>query len=74
MRTWNSTTNVLEVASVVGTFVVGETLTGSSSGATHDLRKIDKDPLDDGFADNTQIETSADAILDFTEANPFGTP
>ena len=23
--------------------------------------------LDDGFADNTQIETSADAILDFTK-------
>ena len=74
VRTWNSTTNILEVASVVGTFVVGETLTGSSSGATHDLRLIDKDPLDDGFADNAQIETSADAILDFTEANPFGTP
>ena len=74
VRTWNSTTNILEVASVVGSFVIGETLTGSSSGATHDLRKIDKDPLDDGFADNTQIETSADAILDFTEQNPFGTP
>ena len=53
---------------------MGETLTGSSSGATHDLRLISKDPLDDGFADNTQIETSADAILDFTEQNPFGTP
>ena len=74
VRTWNSTTNILEVASVVGAFVVGETLTGSSSGATHDLRLINKDPLDDGFADNTQIETSADDILDFTEANPFGTP
>ena len=74
VRTWNSTTNILEVASVVGSFVIGETLTGSSSGATHDLRLIDQDPLDDGFADNAQIETSADAILDFTEANPFGTP
>ena len=74
VRTWNSTTNILEVASVVGTFVVGETLTGSSSGATHDLRLINKDPLDDGFADNTNIETQADLILDFTEANPFGTP
>ena len=74
VRTWNSTTNILEVASVVGSFVIGETLTGSSSGATHDLRLLDEDPLDDGFADNTQIETSADAILDFTEANPFGTP
>ena len=74
VRTWNSTTNILEVASVVGSFVIGETLTGSSSGATHDLRLIDEDPLDDGFADNAQIETSADAILDFTESNPFGTP
>ena len=74
VRTWNSTTNILEVASVVGSFVIGETLTGSSSGATHDLRLLDEDPLDDGFADNTQIETSADAILDFTEQNPFGTP
>ena len=74
VRTWNCTTNILEVASVVGSFVVGETLTGSSSGATHDLRLLNKDPLDDGFADNTNIETQADLILDFTEANPFGTP
>ena len=74
VRTWISTTNVLEVASVVGSFVVGETLTGSSSGATHDLRLMDKDPLDVGFADNTNIEDQADLILDFTEANPFGTP
>ena len=70
---WAST-NVLEVASIVGAFVVGEILTGSSSGATRKLRTVDKDPLDDGFADNTNIETQADLILDFSEANPFGTP
>ena len=74
VRTWNSTTNILEVAEINGSFVVGETLTGSTSGATRDLRLMDKEPLDDGFADNTNIETSADAILDFSEANPFGTP
>ena len=74
VRTWNSSTNVIEVASIVGSFVVGEVLTGSSSGATRKLRTVDKDPLDDGFADNTDIETQADSILDFTEANPFGTP
>ena len=74
VRTWNASTNVLEVASIVGSFVVGEILTGSSSGATRKLRTVDKDPLDDGFADNTDIETAADDILDFTEANPFGTP
>ncbi len=74
VRTWDSSTNVLEVASIVGSFVVGEILTGSSSGATRKLRVVDKDPLDDGFADNADIETQADSILDFTEANPFGTP
>ena len=26
------------------------------------------------FADNNSIETEADAILDFSEENPFGTP
>ena len=26
------------------------------------------------FADNAEIETRADAIMDFTEQNPFGTP
>ena len=74
VRTWNSTTNILEVSNVVGSFIVSETLTGSSSGSTHDLRLINKDPLDDGFSDNTNIETQADLILDFSEANPFGTP
>ena len=32
-----------------------------------------KDP-DDGFADNINIETEADAIIDFSERNPFGIP
>ena len=75
VRTWNSTTNILEVANVVGSFVIGETLTGSSSGATHDLRLINKDPLDDGFADNTHIETSSRSYFRLLlKLNPFGTP
>ena len=47
---------------------------GETSGATHSVREIDLDPTDDGFADNLEIETQADSILDFTEQNPFGTP
>ena len=50
-----------------------EIITGATSGATHVLRVVDTS-LDAGFADNANIETAADAILDFTEANPFGTP
>ena len=54
--------------------LVGAKITGQTSGASHALRVVDVEPPDDGFADNTNIELAADAILDFSEANPFGTP
>ena len=74
VRSWNSTTNVLEIANVSGSFSVGETLTGSTSGATKTLRTIDKTVDNDPFADNFNIESAADSILDFSEQNPFGMP
>jgi len=74
VKTWNSATNELEVYTVSGDWTVGERIVGSSSGASHQLRVISLDPVDDGFADNTNIEDEADKILDFTEQNPFGMP
>ena len=74
VKTWNSVTNELEVYTVSGDWTVGEKIVGSSSGASHQLRVISLDPVDDGFADNINIETQADAILDFSEQNPFGIP
>ncbi len=74
VRTWNAETNVIELASVSGSWTLGEKLVGQQSGAVHAIRQIDLDPLEDGFADNLKIEEAADDILDFTEQNPFGTP
>ena len=74
VKTWNSVTNELEVYTVSGDWTVGERIVGSSSGASRQLRVISLDPVDDGFADNINIETQADAILDFSEQNPFGIP
>ena len=74
VRSWNSTTNALEVASPTGSFSTGETITGASSGAIRTLRSIDKTISNDPYADNFDIETEANKILDFTEQNPFGTP
>jgi len=74
VRTWNSTTGVLEVASVDGTFSVGETVVGSTSGASRPLRVLDTTPDNDPFADNFNIESAADSIIDFSEQNPFGIP
>ena len=74
VRVWNSDDSILEVASVTGEFITGETITGSTSGASHELRSLNINPTDDGFADNINIETEADSILDFSEQNPFGMP
>jgi len=30
--------------------------------------------LEDGFAENTPIQSAGDDIIDFTETNPFGMP
>ena len=50
-------------------------ITGSSSGASHLIRVIDYTNFDDaGYGDNDEFELQADAILDFSENNPFGMP
>ena len=84
VRAWDASANILELGSVAGTFVINETVTGSDSGATQILRVVgrldsdnndtNRDPVDDYFADNKAIEKAADAILDFSEQNPFGIP
>jgi len=74
VRVWNSATNLLEVSNITGTFTIGESIVGETSGASHELRLIDLDPVDDGFADNLNIENAADNILEFSEQNPFGMP
>jgi hypothetical protein len=74
VRSWNSITNNLEVSNVSGEFIVSETIIGSDSSASHKLRIINTNPVDDGFADNTNIEIESSSIIDFSEANPFGMP
>jgi len=74
VRDWNATTSQLEISNITGDFVAGEVVVGSESGASYGIRVVDRNINDDGFADNTDIETEADAILDFSETNPFGTP
>ena len=74
LRTWDASTNELEIFNITGTFRAGETITGSSSGASHLIRVVDDTNFDDGYGENDEFELQADAILDFSENNPFGTP
>ena len=74
VKSWNASTNQLNISNVTGDFVVGETITGSESGATYQLRVINEYNTVNNYPDNDVIETEADAIIDFSEVNPFGTP
>ena len=74
VRDWNSVTSELKISNVEGVFLRKEQITGGSSGAVHTIRLIDLTNFDDGFGDNDGFETEADAILDFSEGNPFGQP
>ena len=74
VRKWDSVTNELEVSNISGTFVNGDVLVGSASSASYEIRIVNTDNLVDPYADNDNIELEADAILDFSETNPFGTP
>jgi len=74
VRSWNSTTNILEVSQVSGEFISGENIVGTSSSASHYLRKVEFFAVKDGFANNEEIEEEADKIIDFSETNPFGIP
>jgi len=74
VKSWNSVTNVLELSNINGEFVAGEMVTGEDSGSYHELRFIDQYPIDDGYAQNSEIELESDLIIDFSERNPFGMP
>ena len=74
VRSWNSTTNKLEISNVSGEFLTSEAIVGSASSASHVLRMVDVYTVSDGFADNENIENEADSIIDFSETNPFGMP
>ena len=74
VRAWNSITKILEVSTVTGSFIKGETLVGAASSAAYVLSKSSYNNLRDGYASNEDIEEAADEIIDFTESNPFGMP
>lgn len=74
VKEWNSVDNILKVSNISGSFVKGDVLTGSESGATYEIGIINAYNTTDKYAENDTIETEADSIIDFSESNPFGNP
>ena len=74
VRSWNVTTNILEVSSVSGEFAPGENIVGSASSTSRKLRFVEIFATEGGYNDNKSIEEEAGDIIDFSSTNPFGMP
>jgi len=66
-----NTTTSLNVINMTGTFTAAEVITGGTSGSTAVIGTVTTEFVNDPQADNAQIETEADSIIDFSENNPF---
>jgi hypothetical protein len=74
VKSWDSTTRTLEVINRTGTFTTAEVITGQTSGAKWSPESYDtlNNTSSTYYAQNREIENSADEIIDWTEGNPFG--
>jgi hypothetical protein len=70
VREWDADDRILKLGTVNGVFQRGEAVVGA--GASYKVSTVDTNEFLDEFADNIDIESEADAIVDFSQVNPFG--
>lgn len=68
-----TTTKTLKIQINNGTFYPGEVVVGSASSASYIVKEYSGDDPYDPYRQNEEIEAEADAFIDFSESNPFGT-
>ena len=73
VKSWDGSTNTLNLGATNGTFGRGDTVVGSASSASYKLSSIKSEDVTDKYDKGDEIEIEADTLLDFTETNPFGT-
>ena len=83
VKVWDSSSRTLDISMLTKTeFQVGEKIKGLESGAEYTILSVSYDQPNDypneefnanQYNDNANFESEADAILDFSEGNPFGT-
>lgn len=84
VKVWDAPNNILQVGNITGSFINGETVTGSESNAQYTIQAgigtltvedakqigISVDP----FSQNNDIQIEASKVIDDTEYNIFGRP
>tara|TARA_B100001109_G_scaffold244916_1_gene232099 strand:+ start:57444 stop:58310 length:867 start_codon:yes stop_codon:yes gene_type:complete len=73
VKSWDSTNNQLQVYNRSGIFSIPETITGQTSGAAWTTASYNTlNNTNSEFDANADFETLGDAIIDFSQGNPFG--
>ena len=76
VQKWDAANRKLEVSINTGEFYSGEYITGTASSARYQVFSYSDDistqAQGDEYFMNDEFETAGDALLDFTENNPFG--
>ena len=78
VKSWDKDTGILGISTIgIGTtvsgFFAGEDVKGLTSEALFSVSVYDDEDRTDKYNEGDIFESEADAILDFTESNPFGT-
>ena len=72
VKSWDRDEVVLKLGTTSGTFQAGEIALGTTSGARYNVDYIKSAEFADQYDQSDNIESEADAIIDFSETNPFG--
>ena len=75
VASWNATDKLLNLINMTGNFSGTVNIVGDSSSASYSISSFDAQQSaanTAASATNQEIEAAADAIIDFTEGNPFG--
>ena len=72
VKSWDRDDVILKLGTTSGTFQPGEIAIGTTSGARYNVDYIKSAEFADQYDQSDDIEAEADAIIDFSETNPFG--
>ena len=73
VKSFDAASQQIQVYNRTGIFTVPETLTGQTSGAAWTTATYNTiNNVNSEFDINATVETQADAVVDFTQGNPFG--
>jgi len=73
VKSWDSTTRVLQLVNRTGNFADEDTITGDDSGAVWEVGSFDTlNNTNSNYDKNRDFEDAGDDIVDWAERNPFG--